>query len=294
MLKPSKKMHFSAALTAGFFVSVLGLALLTFSTVLAVDLPDLTIDSIVVTPSSPQTNQNVSIVVTGRNAGVLSLTDSTGLDSYTRVFDNFTFSTSTEPTVNPVPTTTDPLITGELFTYTWTGMFTSTGTQNLLFTVDTAINLIESNETNNTATSTVTVVAPPDTTAPVITGPTVANLTATSTTINWTTNEAGTSSVQYGLTSAYGSSVATSTLVTSHSLLLTGLTASTTYHFMVSSADAVGNTATSSDQTFKTNSVSHADDDDDDDDEDGDDDDDNAGKVQVCHYNKGSKGYSLI
>lgn len=274
------KIRLSATATAGVFVSMLGIAMLVYSTVLAVDLPDLTIDSIVVTPTSPQMNQSVSIVVTGKNAGVLSLTDITGLNSYSRFFDNFTSSTTTEPTVSPVPTTSDPLATNELFTYTWTGMFTATGTKNLSFTIDNANNLTESDETNNTATSTVVVVAPPDTTAPVITGPTVTNLTATSTTINWTTNEASDSMVKYGLTTAYGSTVSTSTLVMIHYLNLTGLTSSTTYHFMVSSTDAAGNTATSSDNTFKTLSLTTG--------------SGNTEIVTVCHYNGGSKKYSLI
>jgi chitodextrinase len=41
-------------------------------------------------------------------------------------------------------------------------------------------------------------------------------------------------------------------LVTSHSITLTGLTASTTYNFQVSSADASGNIAASGNQTFTT------------------------------------------
>jgi hypothetical protein len=40
--------------------------------------------------------------------------------------------------------------------------------------------------------------------------------------------------------------------MTSHSIILSGLTASSTYHYAVVSADSVGNTATSSDQTFTT------------------------------------------
>src|SRR3989344_669115 len=282
MRKVPKKMRGSAVVTAGFFVSILGFALLMYGTVLAETLPDLTINSIVVTPTSPQTNQSVTIVVTGKNAGVLSLTDSTGLNSIAHIFENFTYSTSTEPLPNPVPTTTNPLDTGELFTYTLTGMFTSTGMKNLSFTVDSANNLVESNETNNVAPSTVVVVAQPDTTAPVITGPTVTNLTATSTTINWTTNEASASMVQYGLTVAYGSTGSTSTLVMRPSPNLTGLTSSTTYHFMARSTDAAGNTATSSDKTFTTLRAS------------GNDDDGDTKKISVCHYNKGSKGYSLI
>src|SRR3989344_1182813 len=154
MRKLYERARISAGITAGIFISIVGLALLTYSTVLAVDLPDLTIDSIVVTPSSPAMNENVSIVVTGKNAGTLSLTDITGLNNIAHIFENFTSSTSTEPSPNPVPTTTNPLDTGELFTYTLTGMFTSTGTKDLSFTVDNANNLTESDETNNTATST--------------------------------------------------------------------------------------------------------------------------------------------
>jgi aryl-phospho-beta-D-glucosidase BglC (GH1 family) len=41
-------------------------------------------------------------------------------------------------------------------------------------------------------------------------------------------------------------------LLTSHSIVLSGLTASTTYHYAVVSTDAAGNAATSSDKTFTT------------------------------------------
>ncbi len=77
---------------------------------------------------------------------------------------------------------------------------------------------------------------------------------ATSTaTVNWFTNLQANSQVMYGLTSAYGSSTPLdSTLVTSHSEAITGLTAGTVYHFQVASANASG-TATSSDMTFTTN-----------------------------------------
>jgi hypothetical protein len=76
--------------------------------------------------------------------------------------------------------------------------------------------------------------------------------TTTSATITWTTNEAASSTVNYGLTSGYGTASTSAALVTSHSIVLTGLTAATTYHFQVASADGQGNTATSSDQTLTT------------------------------------------
>ena len=68
--------------------------------------------------------------------------------------------------------------------------------------------------------------------------------------ISWTTNNAASSQVSYGLTSAYGSSTATSTLATSHTITLTNLTSSTTYHYQILSTDAQANTATTTDATF--------------------------------------------
>src|SRR5207247_4304711 len=71
--------------------------------------------------------------------------------------------------------------------------------------------------------------------------------------IAWTTNEASDSQVEYGTTTAYGSSTTLNTsLVTSHSVNLSGLAANTTYHYRVKSRDAAGNLAVSGDQTFTT------------------------------------------
>jgi hypothetical protein len=85
-----------------------------------------------------------------------------------------------------------------------------------------------------------------DTTAPLITS--VATTTATTTaTVTWTTDEAATSRVDYGTTSGYGTASTSATLVTSHSITLTGLTEGLSYHFRIQSADAAGNVATSSD-----------------------------------------------
>ena len=80
-----------------------------------------------------------------------------------------------------------------------------------------------------------------------------ANSIASSTeTITWTTDEAANSQVNFGTTTGYGSASSSAALVTSHSITLTGLAASTTYEFEVSSTDAEGNPATSSNQTFTT------------------------------------------
>jgi hypothetical protein len=91
-----------------------------------------------------------------------------------------------------------------------------------------------------------------DTTTPIISNVSVTNVTSTSATVTWTTNENSTSVVNYGLTNAYGSNVNNASSVTNHSLLLSGLSANVTYHFLVSSTDAANNATTGVDETFTT------------------------------------------
>lgn len=80
----------------------------------------------------------------------------------------------------------------------------------------------------------------------------VSNITASGAVITWTTNQTASSYVDFGQTSSYGSTAGSGTLVTSHSVSLTGLSASTTYHYRVRSANALGRQTTSSDRTFTT------------------------------------------
>ena len=117
--------------------------------------------------------------------------------------------------------------------------------------------VISDDASSNTATSTdytfTTTTAPvPDTTPPVISSVQSSSITHNSATITWTTNEAADSVVVYGTTTSYGSTQSSSTLATSHSIVLSGLTAQTTYHYQVQSTDASTNKATSIDYTFTT------------------------------------------
>lgn len=74
----------------------------------------------------------------------------------------------------------------------------------------------------------------------------------TTATITWTTDQSSNSKVVYGTTSSYGSSASNASLVTSHSIQLSGLPSSTTYHFAVVSANSNSYTSTSTDYTFVT------------------------------------------
>ncbi len=99
---------------------------------------------------------------------------------------------------------------------------------------------------------TLTTPGPADTAAPVISAPSVQAAGARST-ITWTTDEAATSQVEYGLTEEYGSiTTPDSSLVTSHSVELTGLKDGQAYHYRVVSRDAANNEAVSADGTLTT------------------------------------------
>ena len=94
-----------------------------------------------------------------------------------------------------------------------------------------------------------------DTTPPVISAVAVSSITATGATFTWTTDEPSDTQVNYGLTTAYGTNTPlVAADVTSHSVVRTGLTPNTTYHFRVRSRDAAvpGNLALSGDFTFTT------------------------------------------
>ena len=87
----------------------------------------------------------------------------------------------------------------------------------------------------------------------VISGINVSNVTDLAGTVSWTTDKPSSSQVAYGTTSVYGSTTTVDqTLTTSHSTTLSGLTAFTTYHYKVISADSSGNEVASPDQVFTT------------------------------------------
>lgn len=86
-----------------------------------------------------------------------------------------------------------------------------------------------------------------------ITGAQAGSATASSFSVSWTTNQTANSQVDYGTTSAYGSSTTlNTTLVTSHQITVSSLTAGTLYHFRVRSTDAANSKAAGADMTIAT------------------------------------------
>ena len=90
-----------------------------------------------------------------------------------------------------------------------------------------------------------------DTAVPIITSVS-ASPSDTTATISWTTDETSNSTVYYGTTTPTPAITSSNSFVISHSIGLSGLSASTFYYFNVSSCDAAGNCNTSIQYNFTT------------------------------------------
>jgi hypothetical protein len=91
---------------------------------------------------------------------------------------------------------------------------------------------------------------------PAITAITVNPITLSSAVINWTTNVPANSKINFGTNTSYGlSTLADSTLVTTHSQTLNGLAPATLYHYQITSGDLNGTVATSADNNFTSSSL---------------------------------------
>jgi peptidoglycan hydrolase-like protein with peptidoglycan-binding domain len=74
--------------------------------------------------------------------------------------------------------------------------------------------------------------------------------------ITWYTDEAATSTLEFGTTASYGDTRTNASLYTRHSYELDGLRSGTAYHFRMRATDAAGNSTTTADYTFTTRTPS--------------------------------------
>lgn len=93
---------------------------------------------------------------------------------------------------------------------------------------------------------------PPRTDPPEFSDLILKDVSSSSVTITWTTDEEATSSVDWGLTSNYGSNKSDSSMVTTHSITLDGLSVNTVYYYNVKGTDASGNTGEMGNNTLTT------------------------------------------
>ena len=87
--------------------------------------------------------------------------------------------------------------------------------------------------------------------APVISS-VVVTATSSAATFTWTTDQSSDTRVSIGTTTSYTIATTSPQLLTSHSMTVTGLTASTTYHYQIGSTNASSTLATTTDATFNT------------------------------------------
>ena len=95
-----------------------------------------------------------------------------------------------------------------------------------------------------------------DTIAPIISGVTISGLSSTTASVAWNTNEAATGKIYHSTSTPVDLLTAltqnNALLATSHLFNLVGLTASSTYFFVLESKDATNNTSTTSSASFAT------------------------------------------
>lgn len=142
-------------------------------------------------------------------------------------------------------TTGAALTTGPTYTVNWDTTKATNGSH--------SVTAIATDSAGNSGKASMSVTVSNAANAPQISAVSANSITTSGATIAWTTNTPSDSQVSYGTTAAYGStSTFSSTLATSHSVSLSGLAASTTYHYQVLSRDAQGNLGMSGDLTFAT------------------------------------------
>jgi chitodextrinase len=192
-------------------------------------------------PSAPGTPSLTVISSAQINLSWTASTDNVGVTGY-RVERCSGSATCTNYAQVAAPT---------LNSYSDTGLLASTIYRYRVRAVDAAGNLSSYSSAANATTQ-----PPPDTTAPTISAVTVASITTSGATITWTTNEPADTQVDYGPTASYGSQTTLNTsLLTSHSATLSGLSPAATYQFRVRSRDAAGNLGLSSNSQFTTASL---------------------------------------
>jgi len=81
------------------------------------------------------------------------------------------------------------------------------------------------------------------------------SVSTTTATVSWDTNESANATINYGTTTNLGTLSINSTLAFNHSFSLTGLSASTTYYYNVTSCDQAGNCVTNGTNSFATSAA---------------------------------------
>jgi len=156
-------------------------------------------------------------------------------------------------TSSPVSTTGAPAIDEASFATAHSATLSSLTPNTLYRYVISVVDSAGNRATTSEATFTTNAAA--DTTAPFISAINAATTTS-SATISWNTNESTNGMLYFGQTTPLNlttaSNIAINTFATTHQAVLSGLTSTTTYHYLIVARDSAGNTATSTGHSFST------------------------------------------
>ncbi|MBT6691586.1 hypothetical protein HOB10_04610 [Candidatus Parcubacteria bacterium] len=120
--------------------------------------PDLSPETITISPEEPIVWTETEITVQVRNTGTTSFTDQSTINDFYRMLGNF----EVEQEILPEVSTSNPIEPGETYEVIFRGKYTRLGNQHLSFVVDPQDNLDELNEYNNSITARVSASASSD------------------------------------------------------------------------------------------------------------------------------------
>jgi hypothetical protein len=201
------------------------------------------------TPALPGTGPVITSI-SGQATVVAGQTETVTVNAYDPKNGSLTYSADWGDTVAlKALSVAEPVFTQSA---TFDHVYADAGTYTATFTVKNSVGESASSSMNITVTA-----APSDTTAPSITN-IATKVSASGSTVSWTTDENATSKVFYSLgspvdvKSSITPSVSDGASSMNHSLTISGLTKNTVYYFVIESDDASGNTGFSSESSFTT------------------------------------------
>lgn len=176
---------------------------------------------------------------------------------------NVTPSAQTLTATNPSQQFTATVVNSPNQTVSWSfspavGTLSATGfyTAPSSITTQQVVTIKGTAAADPTKYGTATVTLQPANAALSISGITVTTITSSTAMIGWATNIAANGKVDYGITSAYGSTSGLNPQFSqTHSVALAALLPGTLYHYRITSADAAGYSAVSPDAVFTTSPI---------------------------------------
>ncbi|MEK7652999.1 MAG: CARDB domain-containing protein [Patescibacteria group bacterium] len=149
----NKIIAFAASLFFALFIAVGNVSAVTM---------DLSIEDVSFSPVQPIVGMTTKIIIKVRYNGDVNLTNNLGVNNVAFSHSNFQQESNSQTGAAVSPAASNPLIPGSSFTYNIFGRFTGGGEKLLIFKIDGANQLSESNETNNTFSKTINVLKDSD------------------------------------------------------------------------------------------------------------------------------------